>query len=69
MKLDEIVTRDPEILGGIPVFKGTRVPVDTLINYLKTGASLDAFLQDFSSVKREQAEVFLRLSQENRRQD
>lgn len=64
MKSEEIITRDPEILGGTPVFKGTRVPVDTLIIHLKAGASLDEFLADFPSVRREQAEAFLELAQE-----
>jgi len=62
MRLEEIVTRDPEILGGIPVFKGTRVPVDTLILHLKAGASLAEFLADFPSVRRKQAEAFLELA-------
>lgn len=54
---DDFVNVDPEILHGTPVFKGTRVPVDTLFDYLATGDSLDEFLEDFPSVKREQAEM------------
>lgn len=54
---DDFVNIDPEILHGTPVFKGTRVPIDTLFDYLATGDSLDEFLEDFPSVKREQAEM------------
>lgn len=46
---------DPEILGGAPVFLGTRVPVRSLFDYLEGGESLDEFLRQFPSVKREQA--------------
>lgn len=46
---------DPEILGGVPVFFGTRVPVQALYDYLEGGDSLDEFLEDFPSVSREQA--------------
>jgi uncharacterized protein (DUF433 family) len=50
-----VVHRDPEILGGVPVFLGTRVPFRNLIDYLEGGYSLDEFLDAFPSVKREQA--------------
>lgn len=46
------ITVDPEIMSGKPVFAGTRVPVDTLINYLLDGNTLDEFLDDFPTVKR-----------------
>ncbi|HEX8455402.1 MAG TPA: DUF433 domain-containing protein [Longimicrobium sp.] len=46
---------DPEILGGVPVFVGTRVPVQNLFDYLSGGDSLDAFLRSFPTVSREQA--------------
>lgn len=46
---------DPEILGGVPVFVGTRVPVENLIDYLSAGDSLDDFLRSFPTVSREQA--------------
>jgi uncharacterized protein (DUF433 family) len=46
---------DPEILGGVPVFVGTRVPLRNLIDYLEGGYSLDEFLKDFPTVSREQA--------------
>lgn len=62
----EVLSRDPEILGGAPVFTGTRVPVQNLIDYLASGETLDAFLNDFPSVTREQAMKVLRLAQEAR---
>lgn len=49
------ITVDPNILGGTPVFRGTRVPVDALLNNLEAGVSLDEFLQNFPTVSREQA--------------
>lgn len=50
-----IVHADPEILGGTPVFVGTRVPVQSLFDYLEGSESLDEFLRQFPSVKRDQA--------------
>jgi uncharacterized protein (DUF433 family) len=50
-----VIHSDPEILGGTPVFVGTRVPLRNLIDYLEGGYSLDEFLDDFPSVSREQA--------------
>ena len=52
-----LVVSNPAILGGRPVFAGTRVPVDTLFDYLSDGASLDYFLESFPSVSRESAEA------------
>ena len=52
MRRDQILTRDEDILGGTPVFTGTRVPVDTLIAHLKAGDPLEKFLEDFPSVSR-----------------
>ena len=49
----------PDILGGTPVFAGTRVPVQTLLDYLEAGESIDDFLGGFPSVKREQIVSFL----------
>jgi uncharacterized protein (DUF433 family) len=46
--------RDPEVLGGTPVFRGTRVPIRTLIEYLEGGQTVDEFVDDFPSVRREQ---------------
>ena len=63
MKRKDIFHRDPDILGGAPVFTGTRVPVDSLIAHLKRGVSIDAFLEDFPSVRREQAEAFLEMAE------
>jgi uncharacterized protein (DUF433 family) len=53
--LQSVIQSDPEILGGTPVFIGTRVPAKALIDYLEAGHSLDEFLDDFPSVTREQA--------------
>ncbi len=55
-----VVHRDPEIMGGVPVFVGTRVPASSLTEYLTGGYSLDEFLDDFPTVRREQANAFLR---------
>jgi uncharacterized protein (DUF433 family) len=54
-----VVVIDPEILGGEPVFAGTRVPIKNLTDYLAGGDTLDEFLEDFPSVRREQAIAFL----------
>ena len=51
----KVITSDPAILGGTPVFAGTRVPVQTLIDYFEAGQSLAEFLADFPTVTREQA--------------
>ena len=50
-----VIRRSPEILGGTPVFMGTRVPVQALIDYFEEGKSLDEFLEDFPTVTREQS--------------
>ncbi|MGH7604633.1 MAG: DUF433 domain-containing protein [Gemmatimonadaceae bacterium] len=55
----QIITSAPDILGGTPVFAGTRVPVQTLLDYLEGGESIDDFLEGFPSVKREQVITFL----------
>ena len=55
---------DPEIMGGTPVFVGTRVPVQTFLEYLEAGDPLDDFLDDFPSVPREQAVAVLELAKE-----
>ena len=52
---DNVITRDSEVLGGTPVFRGTRVPFQTLIDYLEGGQTLDEFLDDFPTVTREAA--------------
>ena len=51
----QIISQSPDILSGTPVFAGTRVPVDTIIDYVAGGHSLDEFLDDFPTVRREQA--------------
>ena len=55
MKRSSVVHSDPDILGGTPVFVGTRVPVQALIDYIEGGHPLDEFLDDFPTVSREQA--------------
>jgi uncharacterized protein (DUF433 family) len=62
MKREQVINRDPDILGGAPVFTGTRVPVQTLIDYLKAGERLEDFLEGFPSVSREQAQAFLEIA-------
>jgi len=57
---DGLVVSDPGILGGKPVFKGTRLPVQSLFDYLADGLSLDYFLETFPSVTREHAASVLR---------
>ena len=64
MKPEEVYHSDPEILGGTPVFTGTRVPVQTLLDYLEGGDTLDDFLTGFPSVSREQAVAFLELAKD-----
>ena len=54
-----LITVSPDVLSGTPVFTGTRVPVQTLIEYLEGGDSIDDFLEGFPSVKREQVIAFL----------
>ena len=59
MNRSEIVHSNPEILGGTPVFVGTRVPVRTLLVYLEGGETLEEFLDNYPTVSREQAVAFL----------
>lgn len=59
MDIRELITIDKEILGGQTVFKGTRVPVETLFDHLEAGVSLDIFLEDFPTVTKEQAVALL----------
>lgn len=53
--LNNVITRDPELLGGAPVFRGTRVPFQALLDYLEGGQTLDQFLDDFPTVTHEAA--------------
>jgi uncharacterized protein (DUF433 family) len=62
--VESVVHCDPEILGGTPVFRGTRVPVKNLLDYLAAGDSLDQFLDAFPSVKREQAVAALEIARD-----
>ena len=59
---NQLVVVDPDILSGMPVFRGTRVPVKNLIDYLEAGDSLEDFLDDFPSVTKENVFKFLNLS-------
>ncbi len=52
---DNVIVRDPEILGGIPCFRGTRVPFQNLLDYLEAGDTLDQFLEQFPTVTRQMA--------------
>ena len=52
---NDVIIKDPEILGGTPVFRGTRVPFQALLDYLEGGETLDEFLDDFPTVTREAA--------------
>ena len=63
-KQPKIIHSDPDILGGIPVFVGTRVPVQNLIDCLEAGDTLDEFLDSFPSVTREQAVAALEIARE-----
>lgn len=60
-----IIHIDPQILSGTPVFVGTRVPAQSLFDYLKGGETLDEFLRQFPSVKREQALAALELARDS----
>lgn len=59
MQISSTIVSSPEVLGGTPVFAGTRVPIKNLMDYLEAGDTLDEFLEDFPSVSREQAIGFL----------
>ena len=59
-----VAHRDPEILGGTPVFVGTRVPIQTLLDYLEAGDSVDVFLDHFPSVSHQQVIAALELAKE-----
>jgi uncharacterized protein (DUF433 family) len=59
LKNSSIITISPEIMGGTPVFTGTRVPIETLLDYLKAGESINDFLDGFPTVTREQVITLL----------
>jgi uncharacterized protein (DUF433 family) len=62
MKVRDLITIDAEILSGTPVFKGTRVPIQSLFWHIENGVTIDEFLEDFPSVKREQVIELLEIS-------
>ena len=62
---NQVIHSDPGILGGTPVFVGTRVPAKTLFDYLTGGDTLDEFLHQFPSVKREQALAAIELARDS----
>ncbi len=64
-RLDEIIWVDPDRMSGEPCFKGTRVPVQALIDHIEGNSTLDDFLKGFPSVTREQAIRFIELAKEN----
>jgi uncharacterized protein (DUF433 family) len=63
--LASVVSINSEIMHGIPCFAGTRVPVQTLLDYIEEGDTLDSFLKDFSTVTRDQAVQFLELAKQH----
>lgn len=64
MKASDFIAIDPEIMGGTPCFRGTRVPVKVLFVNLAAGVSLETILEEWPSIPRDAAEALLRLSQE-----
>ncbi|MEP0549107.1 MAG: DUF433 domain-containing protein [Rhodothermales bacterium] len=62
MERNQIVSRDPDVMNGALVFAGTRVPIEILIQHLAAGDSLDTFLDDFPSVRREQVVAYLEMT-------
>ena len=62
---ESVICRDPDIMSGAPVFCGTRVLVQTLIEYIEAGDTIDDFLEGFPSVTREQVVAFLEEAKEN----
>lgn len=61
--MSSVVNIDPEILGGTPVFRGTRVPIVSLFDHLRGGYSIEYFLEDFPTVSREQVDTLLKEAQ------
>ena len=62
MDIKDLISIDPEVLGGQAVFKGTRVPIETLFDHLESGSPLDLFLEDFPTVSRDQAIAVLEIA-------
>lgn len=63
MTTDDIINIDPDLMAGTPVFRGTRVPIHSLFEYVENGYSLDEFLETFPTVRREQVILLLQLSE------
>ena len=63
--MSSVIKIDPEIMSGAPCFAGTRVPIQNLIDYLEGGDSIEDFLEDFPSVRREQVIAFLEEAKES----
>ncbi|HEX5151679.1 MAG TPA: DUF433 domain-containing protein [Parafilimonas sp.] len=64
MNLNDIIICDPEILSGTPVFRGTRVPVKNLFDYLEAGDSVDEFLQDFDYISKDAVLAILKFTEQ-----
>jgi len=64
MKVNEVISVNKEVLGGVPVFKGTRVPVKNLFDYLEAGDSLNDFLNDFDYISKEYCLIVLKTSEQ-----
>jgi len=63
-RIEEIVSKDPEILNGVPVFTGTRVPIKNLFDYLENGETVSKFLEDFPSVDKQKVNKILVFAEE-----
>ena len=64
MRFGDVIEVDPEKMGGMPVFRGTRVPIQNYFDYLKGGYSLEVFLDHFPTVERDQVMALLELMQD-----
>ena len=65
MTAKELINIDPELMGGTPVFRGTRVPIQHLLDHLENNATIDEFLAGFPSVSKEQAIAFIQLMRQS----
>jgi uncharacterized protein (DUF433 family) len=63
MTTNDLINVDPELMAGTPVFRGTRVPIHSLFEYMENGYSVDEFLESFPTVQREQVISLLQLSE------
>ncbi|MEX2216680.1 MAG: DUF433 domain-containing protein [Phycisphaeraceae bacterium] len=62
LNVSDVISVDPERLGGVPVFKGSRVPISALFDYLRAGDSIERFLEHFLGITREQVDAVLQLA-------